>query len=173
MKLNQSITRTIIGILIIAVVLGFSYFFWRGIGTSGGAEQFPIILFIWIAAILGSSANQTLRSDKLDRTHHHLGPVLLYILWKYVIAAILALALYMMFVAGLISGDIFPKFVHATVEQGGAYTNMKDFATKVDPESFKDVAKILVWSFIAGYSERFVPNLISHTLGSVPSKQGG
>lgn len=153
-----------IGIVIVAIVLIFGLFFWRSIGVSGGGEQFPIIWFIWIAAILGSIVNQTSRDDSIKDPQHHQITAWLYLFWKCVIAAILAMTLYMMFISGLLSGDIFPKFIHATVEQGGSYTNMKDFATKIDPESFKDVAKILVWSFIAGYSEKFVPNLVSQVV---------
>ena len=41
---------------------------------------------------------------------------------------------------------------------------MKEFATKVKPESYKDVAKLIVWSFVSGYSEKYVPNLISQML---------
>lgn len=167
---NLGIRKIVIGIVIIAAILVFGFLFWRGIGAVGGAEEFPIIWFIWIAAVLGSLVNQTFRKDQPT-----LSPRLVvgYFVWKCIISAILALVLYMMFIGELISGDIFPKFIHTTVEQGGSYTNMKDFATTIDPESFKDVAKILVWSFIAGYSERFVPNLLARTLSSTPGGQSG
>ena len=68
-----------------------------------------------------------------------------------------------MAIGGLIGGDMFPHFVHIPLKEG-AYWNMETFLTAVKPESYKDVAKILVWSFIAGYSEKFVPNLIGQIL---------
>jgi hypothetical protein len=38
---------------------------------------------------------------------------------------------------------------------------MAKFVLIVDPKTYADAAKIVVWSFIAGYSEKFVPNLIA------------
>lgn len=42
----------------------------------------------------------------------------------------------MMFIAGLISGDMFPRFINTMVEAGKKYFSMKVFATTIDPESY-------------------------------------
>ncbi len=149
----------VIGFPIVAAILIFGLLFWLSIGPTEGAEKFPIIWFIWMAAILGSLVNQTSRKDQLI-TPHSSWQVTSYIAWKCVVSAVLAMALYFRFIAGLVTGDIFPKFVNTALPYSENMA-MQGFATKVDPASFADVAKILVWSFVAGYSERFVPNLIT------------
>lgn len=106
--------------------------------------------------------NQPFRKEELNNAN--LNYVIGYLFWKSTISVVFAFALYMMFVGGFIAEDLFPNFIKTTVDDGGEYINMKQFFTEVDPVSYKDVAKILVWSFIAGFSERFVPNLISQIL---------
>jgi len=161
---NITVRKIAICLVIGVAILTFGFLLWRGIGIAGGAEEYPIVWFMFIAAICGAMVNQTFPKEQAKISWWQW---LLYILWKCGVSIVFALVLYMMFISGLVSGDIFPKFVHATIEEGGAYANMKGFVTIVDPESYKDVAKILVWSFIAGYSERFVPNLIARTLNTV------
>ncbi len=165
-KLRNLNMRQIAVSLVIVAILVLGYFFWRGIGIMGGAEEYPIAWFIFVAAIFGAMVNQTFRKEHKEQMALSAWQIFLYVVWKGVVAIVFALALHMMFISGLVSGDIFPKFVHTTIEQGGAYLDMKEFATEVEPESYRDVAKVLVWSFVAGYSERFVPNLISRTLNS-------
>jgi len=58
--------------------------------------------------------------------------------------AAFALVLWLMFLGGLLSGELFPK------EIAGPLTSPIP----------KDLAKLLVWSFIAGFAERFVPDLL-------------
>ncbi len=55
-----------------------------------------------------------------------------------------ALVLWLMFLGGLLSGELFPKEITSPL-------------TSPIP---KDLAKLLVWSFIAGFAERFVPDLL-------------
>ncbi|MFC1977995.1 hypothetical protein ACFLWS_07025 [Chloroflexota bacterium] len=148
-------------------IFGFSYVFWKAIGVPGGAEKFPLAWFIIIAAILGAVVNQA--SQKPIRLSWL--QTFIYVMWKSSIAIVFAFVLYFIIMGGLISGDVFPKFINTTAGEGGNYTSTVGFATKVDPESYADVAKILVWSFIAGYSERFVPNIISKIGASVQGKK--
>ena len=162
MKLQkQQVMYIIIPGVIILIVLTLGYFFWSSIGSSGGAEEFPISWFIIIAAILGSIVNQPFRSE--ESMQKKFGGITGYIFWKCLVSIVLAFALNMMFIGGFLSGDIFPQFINTTIDNGGQYSTMIDFATKVDPLTNKDVAKILIWSFIAGYSEKFVPNLICNS----------
>jgi hypothetical protein len=155
---------------IVAVVLVLGFYFRRSIGAGGGAEDYPISWFIIVAAILGSVVNQPFRHGEMQRAS--VGWMAGYLFWKSTVSIVFAFVLYLMFIAGLVSGDLFPHFVRTTVETGGQYVNMKEFATKVDPASYKDVAKILVWSFIAGYSEKFVPNLIAQLLKTSRERGG-
>jgi hypothetical protein len=147
---------------VVAAALALGLQFHNRIGVGGGAEEYPISWFIIVSALLGSLVNQPFRHSEIARST--VGWLLIYLLWKSAVAIVFAFVLYMMFIAGLISGDMFPRFINTTAEGGGKYVSMKAFATTIDPESYKDVAKILVWSFVAGYSEKFVPNLVGKIL---------
>ena len=57
----------------------------------------------------------------------------------------------------MISGESFPKFSGTDL----IYRDMATWALDVDPETNADMAKILLWSFVAGYSEKLVPSMVS------------
>jgi len=156
---------------LIALALLLGLWFWRSIPSAAGAERFPIACFIIAAAVLGSAVNEPFRENEPCGASY--GWITAYILWKGAVSSVFAFALYLMAIGGLIGGDLFPKFV-STAAQGTTW-NMQQFVTSVDPESYKDVAKILVWSFIAGYSEKLVPNLIGKRLKGAENegKPGG
>jgi len=145
-------------LIVLALLLGL--WFWRSIPPDAGAERFPIAWFIIAAAVLGSAVNEPLR--EIEPRGASYDWIAAYILWKSAVSIVFAFALYLIAIGGLIGGDLFPKFVTKAAE--GVTWNTQQFVTSVDPKSYQDVAKILVWSFIAGYSEKFVPNLIGKLL---------
>jgi hypothetical protein len=144
------------------------------IGEDGGAEKFPISWFIIAAAVLGSAVNQPFRNDLPAGSSGESHPVI-YFLWKCSVAVVFAFLLYLMFMAGILGGDLFPRFQclepSAAGNSCGKYIDMARFVTDVDPETNRDVAKLLIWSFIAGFSEKLVPNLITK-LGEQASESG-
>ena len=152
---------------IIAIALLLGFWFWRSIGSGSGAEEYPVSWFIIIAAILGSIVNEPFRQGEPHQYTY--GWIAAYISWKSAVSVVFAFLLYLMAIGGLIGGDMFPHFVQTTLAYG-EHWNMTNFVTAVKPESYKDVAKILVWSFIAGYSEKFVPNLIGQILKTSEGK---
>ena len=79
--------------------------------------------------------------------------------------AIFACALYWLFLSGLMTGGLFPTF--GPFDKHGK--SGLDWATFVlqesSPETSVAYGKLLVWSFIAGFAERFVPNVIDRLAG--------
>ena len=71
--------------------------------------------------------------------------------------AVLAGVLYLLFISGLVAGELFPEFPK---------NNSTDDATGlarlfgVYSEDPADYAKLLFWSFMSGFSESFVSNII-------------
>jgi hypothetical protein len=119
----------------------------------------PIAVFVGLAAILGSAINQPFRNDADgggERSH----PAL-YFLWKCAVAMAFAFLLYLVFMGGLLSGGLFPQFPSSA----NPFRSIGGFVLEVNPGTNADFAKLLVWSFVAGFSEKFVPNLIARLDG--------
>lgn len=92
-----------------------------------------------------------------------------YILLSPLVGGVLALLLYLFFLSGLIQSPFFPVFVpdSDTVEESVKAL----FAQHADGHA--EYAKILFWSFVAGYSERFVTDIIGHFESSGAVAAGG
>jgi hypothetical protein len=82
------------------------------------------------------------------------------------VGGLLALVLWAAFLGGLVQGALFPKITVAAQP----YTDLSEFMTYTHLESFADAAKALFWSFIAGYSERFMPSIIDKLLADDSKK---
>jgi chromate transport protein ChrA len=125
------------------------------IGKSGG-EQFPKVYFLLIASILGALVNQPFRgAEGTASTEASL--LILYLAWKCAIASVFAIIVNLIFISGVISGELFPEFDGANRSYGG----MVSWALEVDPKTNADMAKMLIWSFVAGFSEKLVPNMVT------------
>jgi len=78
------------------------------------------------------------------------------------VGGILALLLLVLFVSGLLSGQLFPNFVADKMSPAIGFSSL--FALQC--EHYQDYAKLVFWSFIAGFSERFVTDVISRFEGT-------
>jgi hypothetical protein len=77
--------------------------------------------------------------------------------------AIFATVLYLIMTAGILEGELFPKIETCAPPKCSANSAI-DFLTfllETGPGTGADYAKLLVWSFITGFAERFVPDTLS------------
>lgn len=74
---------------------------------------------------------------------------------------IFSLLFYLLVLSGLVEGSLFPKFYIPEFENPPTTENMKAFFNSTYPESGVEFAKFAFWSFVSGFSERFVPQIIS------------
>ena len=90
--------------------------------------------------------------------------LLMYSFVPMIVGAVASVVLYMVFVADLVTGGLFP-----TLQCKGAdsCTALKDLLTSYAPAEAKDYGKALIWAFVAGFSERLVPD----TLQTLVAKQ--
>lgn len=87
-------------------------------------------------------SRQELGPEALSKTRSLVG--------TQVFGAIFATLLFLTFIGGLVQGSLFPRF-------GGDGW----FDVLFRPS---DWARLMVWSFIAGFSERFVPDLLNNLI---------
>gem|GEM_PF-3177507 len=81
-----------------------------------------------------------------------------------IIGSFFAVLLYFLFVAGLLQGGFFPTFTPFEQPKNTS-VSLTDFLTHGVPASVGDWGKLLVWSFIAGFAERFVPGVLARFSG--------
>ena len=92
--------------------------------------------------------------------------------WLYtglapLVGGILASLLFVLFLSGLLRSDLFPTFVSGTTTDPTLFTALLN--TKAAGVS--DFAKMIFWAFVAGYSERFVTDIIGQF--KTTAKKGG
>ncbi len=79
------------------------------------------------------------------------------------------MVLYLIFAGGLISGSFFPNF--ACTQGENKCISFGSLFYSWQPADAGSYAKVLVWSFIAGFAERLVPSTLD-SLGEALTKAG-
>lgn len=144
-------------ITIVAVV--FSMIVTAYLAKAGMA---PLAALIFLAGTVGGTANNFRRiqnmalhpvsglsssTDRLVTIQIYLSPF---------VGGVFAIVLYLIFMSGFVQGTFFPVFKFSDEP----YTTYAAFAKVTEPATHADVAKAILWAFIAGFSEGFVPNVI-------------
>jgi hypothetical protein len=153
---RRLIIMTGIALLFVVCVFGMTFFFgerfmvsWAcfGCGLVGG--------FVSIQQRLKKVGNEEL--ELLSRSWFQ-------ILLIPVYGGVFALVLYIGFLGGVVEGPLFPSFsIPAFTEPLPTRDDIQKFFASTYPSSGSDVAKLLFWSFVAGFSERFVPQILDRT----------
>ena len=71
------------------------------------------------------------------------------------VGGILAFVLYLLFLSNILKGELFPDFHAREDAEPGFDTLLKQYG-----KSMSDYAKLLVWSFIAGFNQKYVVDVI-------------
>lgn len=82
-----------------------------------------------------------------------------YLILSPMVGGVLAIVLYVLFLSGLLKGDLFPTFEKATTAEGGSVRGFLSVFNQYATD-YEDYAKLMFWSFVAGFSERFVTDVI-------------
>jgi hypothetical protein len=138
--------------------------------SSGVPVDMPLtnVLLVMMSGALGAFMSMLRRLQKVDDLGSPLSSLLemqygqLTVLLAPAYGAIFALLLYMIFVGELLRGGVFPDF--REVREA-----MADTATTA---AWANFGKLLVWSFIAGFAEQFVPDTLNRIIEKGRSEPG-
>ncbi|HEY4360569.1 MAG TPA: hypothetical protein VGN17_06355 [Bryobacteraceae bacterium] len=76
---------------------------------------------------------------------------------KPVLGGIFAIALHLLFMSKLLSGPLFPAL---TIDGSDTTVHFVNFLTGTVSAAPAEFAKLLIWCFLAGFAERFVPDVL-------------
>lgn len=159
-KLIEKITRRLVSSLVILIALS------AAVVVVCGFLNKPISVFgvVMVFGICGGFVSIQRRLKSLTKEDLEL----MASSWAYIFLApltggALAVILYLLFMSEMIKGDAFPMF-----EPGD--TTSKDFSRLLEytAKGPKDYAKLMVWSFVAGFSETFVTNIVGTFASTKP-----
>jgi len=123
--------------------------------------RFLVSWFSFGAAVLGGFVSMQQRLKEMSGQELRL----LSMSWSQVIlyplvAGIFGLILYLLTLSGLLQGSLFPHYSVPKFESPVTYGQFKTFLLTTYPASGADFAKLAIWTFVAGFSERFVPDVL-------------
>ena len=140
-------------------------------------EQLGSLVFALLIGAAGAAVSIARRVESLSEKEAH---AIETSWWPLVVPCLVGIAMggmiYFLFMASILAGDgekglftsnLFPKFTKVESPEG-RLLNLKDVLS-VRPAGIIDFGKLLVWCFLAGFSERLVPNVLHGIEGSVPN----
>jgi len=83
--------------------------------------------------------------------------LLIYSLVPAIVGAIAAAVVYLIFASRMIEGTLFPQFICKPEKDCNSF---KLLMGSWGPDKAPDYAKAIIWGFIAGFAERFVPDTL-------------
>jgi len=129
------------------------------ISLKAGPFTVPELVFIAgnIGGYVGVHRNLSELSD-IEITH--LSSSWLGLIVPSFIGGILACVIYLLFISGIISGELFPKIVEDTVERGTKQPENFVIIFHQHADGAAEYAKLLFWAFVAGFNQKYVVDII-------------
>ena len=164
----QSITTKLVVFTIIILMLLTSLIYIL-LTLDPGKEKPFLVVLVYICGLLGGFVSIQQRLPKISiEEMKALSTSWVSITLIPINGGIFSLILMLMFIGNIIQGNLFPEYPNFKIE------NINDFynwVKKCHPKSGEEVAKLLFWSFIAGFSERFVPQVIMKATSQVEDEK--
>jgi hypothetical protein len=160
-RISKRVTTVIlIGVGIIFIVVLINVMGWT---TSRPVTLVPVLFVGAMGGLLSMQQryqNAPREGDPIDNINQ-LSQGWSRIFLPAISGALFAVLLYMLIIAGLVEGDLFPKLSIPASDGSSQGLAIHDLLNQARPSSASDYAKLIVWSFVAGFAERFVPDTLS------------
>ena len=128
---------------------------------TNSSQYSSLIIMVFMAGTIGGVANNYRRLYLVptDATVDDAGARKLLTIQIYIspwIGGVFAVVVYGLFASGILQGELFPRFQ----ADDNRFTTAQTVADQLVPATNLDAAKAILWAFIAGFAELFVPNFI-------------
>jgi len=131
-----------------------------------GFDRFPVSWFCFGVGVIGGFVSIQQRLKKLsDEDLAHLDSSWVHIIIPPFFGGIFALLFYIFVLSGILEGAMFPTFVMPEFSNPPTSEDIEKFLLETYPASGQDFARLAIWSFLAGFSERLVPDILKRTAG--------
>jgi hypothetical protein len=77
---------------------------------------------------------------------------------------IFAIVLHVAFLGGIVQGALFPTYALSPSDAASGAAKIADWMRNVAPSSATDLGKLIFWAFVAGFSERLVPQILQERI---------
>jgi hypothetical protein len=155
-----TITRRLVIMTVIAVGLVGGVF---GITLIAG-QRFMVSSACFACGLVGGFVSIQQRLKKVSNEELELlSRSWFQILLIPIYGGIFALVLYLAFLGNIVQGATFPRFSMPEFSVPPGTEDMKRLFNATYPSTGVDFAKLIFWCFVAGFSERLVPQIISKT----------
>jgi hypothetical protein len=132
-------------------------------GSSDGLD-FPLTMAIFITGAGGGIISTYFRLKGVAPSEAEANAILqVYI--TPIISGLLGFICYAFFLTEMIRGPLFPEFINKANE----YQGLKS-VFDIQPEHTLDAAKALLWAFVAGFSEKMIPNILDKLAAQAESQ---
>lgn len=175
LEIRQSLLLKLTRKLVLSTCLSLGvilYLLYWGITTS---DRSYLALLIFATGLIGGFVSIQQRVHKIsDIELRHLSESWASILLIPIYGGIFAVIIHILFLAGIVTGSLFPAYSIPHFNDPVLLADFQAFFTHTLPKSGEDTAKMIFWAFVAGFSERLVPQIIQNVQSQlVQELEGG
>ena len=153
------------GWFVFAMTLGLSSVYWLH-------HDVPVVLLAIFAGSIGGFISTMQRIQKVPTNGNPVSNIYaldrgwISVYLAPVSGAIFAVLLLLIFIAGLIGNGAMTPVYDSPLATSTQPVDVSSFILNSTPHDGVDFAKVLIWCFIAGFAERFVPDTIDRIVAS-------
>ncbi|WP_417358803.1 hypothetical protein [Gallaecimonas pentaromativorans] len=163
----QKVTKKLVVFTAAILVLIFGYLILLSLicpGSTCAGHEKPIVLpFVFTFGLVGGFVSIQQRLPKIAADELRvLSRSWVSITLIPINGGIFSVVLMLIFISGILQGQLFPQYEPRPLN---SLADVYDWIKHGIPKTSTDLAKLFFWSFVAGFSERFVPQVIRTAAG--------